>query len=79
MPNCTTHSLLLWNSRQRDSNEIKQAFENKILEFVRAAVTYSHVDSESRHFILKLNLKLIYQTPPKYTFNIMCHISNINK
>ena len=29
--------------------------------------------------MLKLNLKPIYQTPPKYAFNVMCHISSISK
>ena len=78
MSNCT-HSLLFWNFTPHDLNEIREAFEDEILEFVRVVVMYSHIDSESRPFMLKLNLKPIHQRPYKYAFNIMCHISSINK
>ena len=78
MPNCT-HSLLLWNFTPHNSDEIRQVFEDEILEFIRGTVTCSHVDSESKPSMLKLKLKLIYQTSPKYAFNVTYHISNINK
>ena len=61
-----------------DSDKIRQAFEDEILELVRVIVTCNHVDSESRPSMLKLNLKLIYQILSKYAFNVTCDINNIS-